>query len=336
MWAAGRVYDCYGLLWAPTLMGNGGWMVALRVVEDGAVAVKVVGRWLGSTNENSNDISAPENALHILRDCVQAKEVWDLIHMPISFYSQDLKTWLSTNLTLNPPVVSHPQLPWQNHFSFILWKIWLKRNNLIFNQLNQPPESSLRESQALDWEFETSLKISSGLISSPISSVCSCLPTAPSLKMNCDASFNSDNSWAGIAGVVRDYAARNWILGFYQKCRVKTACLRELAAIAAGLELIREKGWDRVGVYSHSKQVVDLISKETTIKDINSNILKWCRVQLEDMQHVKVHYEGRNANRAANLLAKYYRTSPNQDVTLVILYDPPEFIRDVILQDKPP
>uniref|UniRef100_A0A803MRR9 Reverse transcriptase domain-containing protein n=1 Tax=Chenopodium quinoa TaxID=63459 RepID=A0A803MRR9_CHEQI len=230
----------------------------------------------------------PKNSLHILRDCDQAKGVWELLHMPPSFFSLPLQEWLFSNLTHSPPTSADVLLPWKTYFSFILWKLWLNRNDCIFNQFNQSREQPLREAQALTWEFHISLRISLGISTPPPSGPCWLPPLQPNVNFNCDVSFTFESEWAGVAGVFRNFSG----------------CGANHGAMVAN--------------------------------DANLNILKSCRDRLERLCLAALYHEGKSSNRLDDQLAKFCRMSPDRGILIVILAEPLDYVRDVLLEDKPP
>lgn len=75
-----------------------------------------------------------ETAIHILRDCPWAKDIWlqSLGIFPSSFSQLPLQPWLETNST-SDNILSGHKLPWKVLFSFLCWYLWLVRNEQIFH-----------------------------------------------------------------------------------------------------------------------------------------------------------------------------------------------------------
>ena len=75
-----------------------------------------------------------ETTIHILRDCPWVKEAW--IHspgiLPLTFFHMPLQAWLRSNST-GDTVMPPTQLPWHTYFPYLCWKLWLARNDRIFN-----------------------------------------------------------------------------------------------------------------------------------------------------------------------------------------------------------
>ncbi|XP_021761126.1 uncharacterized protein LOC110725958 [Chenopodium quinoa] len=129
--------------------------------------------------------------------------------------------------------------------------------------------------------------------------------------------------------VFRDSAGSS-VLGFRMKCRIKSAAMGELLAIYTGLQIAVERRWFTLEFYSDSKQTVECIQDPMVVKDANLVILNACMDLLDNLQMEKLYYVSRNSNKVADNLAKYCRKSPDQNTSIVILHDPPDFIRDVL------
>ncbi|KAK8998834.1 hypothetical protein V6N11_070018 [Hibiscus sabdariffa] len=75
-----------------------------------------------------------ETALHALRDCDAAREIWLQI-LPAAlirpFFDCNLQQWISCNLSATM-VYPLSALPWKLVFVSLAWQIWKRRNDLIF------------------------------------------------------------------------------------------------------------------------------------------------------------------------------------------------------------
>lgn len=76
--------------------------------------------------------SSLENTVHVLRDCMVVKRVWNRI-IPVSsrplFYSLDLKERICQNLMNKGLMISG--INW--FFGLTIWRMWYWRNQFLFN-----------------------------------------------------------------------------------------------------------------------------------------------------------------------------------------------------------
>ena len=88
-----------------------------------------------------------EMTIHILRDCPWAKEAW--IHspgiLPLTFFHMPLQAWLRSNST-GDIVMPPTQLPWCTYFPYLCWKLWLTRNDRIFNNKSRSQQGLIHSS----------------------------------------------------------------------------------------------------------------------------------------------------------------------------------------------
>lgn len=75
----------------------------------------------------------PKSCEHFLRDCVRAKETWLKCTLPQDFFTPDFQSWFSDNI--NSPVIlkNHNNISWVTLFSFLCWRIYIRRNQWVFN-----------------------------------------------------------------------------------------------------------------------------------------------------------------------------------------------------------
>ncbi|KAF7827395.1 Non-LTR retroelement reverse transcriptase [Senna tora] len=88
---------------------------------------------------------APETAIHAVRDCKYAKQLWtNLVRQDQhnKFFGSNLQTWLHENLSIN--MGGGNGLPWSLVFAVTCWICWKQRNDFIFNNKEIDASSSLR------------------------------------------------------------------------------------------------------------------------------------------------------------------------------------------------
>ncbi|CAN1173012.1 Putative ribonuclease H protein At1g65750 [Linum perenne] len=75
-----------------------------------------------------------ESVLHVVRDCTFAGQVWDLLGIP---RSDEIRTCVSIDRWLRV-VLQHDR---STEIGIMCWYLWKARNESIFNNSNEPPES---------------------------------------------------------------------------------------------------------------------------------------------------------------------------------------------------
>lgn len=83
--------------------------------------------------------SADESQLHAIRDCVGVKSVWMEI-LPRSlqtnfFHHSNIADWLVENLCCKSRLGNWAN--WSLTFGIAVWRLWLERNNRVFNSINR-------------------------------------------------------------------------------------------------------------------------------------------------------------------------------------------------------
>ena len=82
-----------------------------------------------------------ESLSHVLKDCPDSISFWNDIMPPqccLNSFNLPFIDWLSSNCTSS---VIHPSshIKWQTVFTFGLWSLWLRRNQVIFKPgINMP------------------------------------------------------------------------------------------------------------------------------------------------------------------------------------------------------
>lgn len=72
-----------------------------------------------------------ETPMHVLRDCVFAKNIWLLYGQSSllpNFFTLPFQSWCKVNLSIS---CLSSYIPWSTVFAFTIWVIWLGRNSFI-------------------------------------------------------------------------------------------------------------------------------------------------------------------------------------------------------------
>ncbi|KAK8488301.1 hypothetical protein V6N11_028605 [Hibiscus sabdariffa] len=202
-----------------------------------------------------------DQSLHVMRDCHVARDFWLQI-LPVAlirpFFDCNLQQWISCNLSAT---ILHPQsrLSWKLVFASLVWQIWKRRNDLIF-QASTPFTDMTIITRSLAWAkyyYEGAMvpKVSTA---SPWPVLLE-VPDPAWIYLNVDgvASFSLSNG--SIGGLFRN-SNDDWIMGFAKAIGYSNNLQAELWALFEGLSLAWKQGFEKVLVRYDSKQVVDLVN----------------------------------------------------------------------------
>lgn len=151
--------------------------------------------------------------MHILRDCKEASEVWQLVLPPSlihTFFSLPLRSWLEYNLSSKEFRDVSPSLP--KRFAVVCWRQWKWRNDFIFT--NSPPPShqidlKLVSLYHLFQQLGLAFSISSNSFEHSSSGVHLTHiawepPSDSTIKVNVDGASKGTSGWAADGWVLRD------------------------------------------------------------------------------------------------------------------------------------
>ncbi|XP_074278178.1 uncharacterized protein LOC141601774 [Silene latifolia] len=247
--------------------------------------------------------SLNESSIHILRDCSFAGDVWSQFNVSHGFFSLDLQPWLHENCT-------SADASWSTLFSFIIWRLWLRRCDLIFSPKPFTPPSLLCNAisaQASAW-------ISAN---HPVPSTTPNYESRPSasrypsswappphdwLKVNVDAAFSSSSLFASIGCVART-SDGSWVRGWSTRLFGPSPFICEVLAIREGL---RFASWSTENflIASDCSNAVNVILSRDPPCGPYTNIILECREQLKASPRLKLVFEKRSANKVADAIAK--------------------------------
>ena len=146
---------------------------------------------------------SPKTIIHILRDCPWAREIQCQAPgiLPLSFFDMPLQDWLQYNATLERATLPH-LIPWRVFFPFTCWKLWLARNERIFNHQSCTQHSLLYSLV----QAATKFHFLAGVVHLTLSCIPQIIrwhtPPYPFLKLNTDGSALGNPGLAGAGGVL--------------------------------------------------------------------------------------------------------------------------------------
>lgn len=92
-----------------------------------------------------------EDIIHVLRDCVEARKVWDHFNAKHELLVGTKDEWCKSNMLSRDPIFN---LSWGEVFPFICYELWLARNMKVFKGIPYPnPIAFARKISFSVWEF---------------------------------------------------------------------------------------------------------------------------------------------------------------------------------------
>ncbi|GKV23781.1 hypothetical protein SLEP1_g33477 [Rubroshorea leprosula] len=274
--------------------------------------------------------NGPETLTHIFRECQYAALFWNsIIPQSISTYNQnlDFKSWIKVNVGVHnsPPSSS----TWPTVFSYAVWSIWYSRNQLVHD--NKHISIFDLKCSTLDRAQEF-IRLQPALTTFQPKTIVSVGWSPPSpgfAKLNTDGSALTNPGIAGAGGLLRDHLGR-WMVGFSRSIGWTTSIAAELWAIRDGLEIAAGKGISKTIVETDSKVAVLLIeSIDTTLHSLGT-LISDCRWLLRLFTDARISHIYREANAAADFLAKLGSTSAND---FVLYEESPPGLSSILYHD---
>ena len=100
--------------------------------------------------------NANESAIHLLRECPYAMQIWRKIGIPTTMeasYNLEMLQWLKANCLSSHDILSNG-VPWKILFAFTVWNLWKHRNRVVFeNSVLNPRLHYTSIKQAVDYFY---------------------------------------------------------------------------------------------------------------------------------------------------------------------------------------
>ncbi|CAN1767631.1 Putative ribonuclease H protein At1g65750 [Linum perenne] len=239
-----------------------------------------------------------EFVLHVVRDCSFASQVWDLMELSRSEAirnEQNVDSWLKE-------VLKHPR---SLDIGILCWYLWKARNELIFKQVIQTPQSIAAKTSVWSNTVKAALGDTRGQVVIPTrrnADIC-WEPGPPSWHiLNSDGSVIPQSGSAAAGGVVRDESGR--AVAAYSvnlgRCSITRA---ELRGILVGLDVVWDIRIRKVAVQVDSKVAISLISEPGEPCHHHAGEVVAIRKLLQRDWEVTISHVYREGNKIADYLA---------------------------------
>ncbi|XP_028767839.1 uncharacterized protein LOC114725488 [Neltuma alba] len=244
-----------------------------------------------------------EDVLHILRDCEYASGLWKhLVHPKYhsAFFATHLRDWFALNLKRDLGNISNGN--WNLLWGVSIWKLWLWRNNSIFNDNFIKPSNPTAVIMQTWRHFVQIQEMNLALNQSRGQVPAWQPPPIGWFKLNVDGAMAMSKKMARCGGVVRDHMG-NWVVGFSHYLATSSAQEAEEWAIYRGLQLAWDCGFKKIIIESDARNIVDLL-KNSTINSRGSLLT----MQISSLMRLDWSLElkaiPREQNQLADALAK--------------------------------
>ncbi|GMI94853.1 hypothetical protein HRI_003154600 [Hibiscus trionum] len=253
-----------------------------------------------------------EDELHVLRDCVISRGLWRQVvdgNVYHNFYTTPLHDWLYMNLVGNG-IVARIMDNWNIFFAILCWKIWQRRNRMIFDPDVVENEDMLRACLCYMNEVVGARTTLSAMVGPPSvvrrgeGSDWKC-PPATWVKLNVDGAVNTTTKAAAIGGVCRTDGG-DWLFGFNRRLGCCSVLNAELWAVLEGLRHAWRCGFHRVEIESDSREAVDCVVAGSRVRTANALVIVIEEYLKRDWE-VAVKCVGRESNAVADWFAKKAR-----------------------------
>jgi ribonuclease HI len=272
-----------------------------------------------------------ETALHVMRDCPIAKEVWTgaiTLQDRGLFFIGDFKHWISVNL--NNMIHWSGRGAWCELWSMSCYYLWTWRNRESHDEDFVRPYRQFHHINNMLSDYRNAAKASDVASDSNQSLVLvRWIPPKPLfVRLNTDGAYK-EHKIAGCGGVLRG-ADGEW-LGGYAKCvGLCSAFVAELWGVVEGLRYAHRLGFRKIQLSVDSAAVVQVLANGTSKSMMGTSLVKQIKMMLEQEWSVEISHSYREANKCADALATL-GCSLSYDI--VVFDSCPEFLRELYLAD---
>ena len=271
------------------------WKIFQRALPVGELlAVRNIG-----TTQNCTRCDTVESINHLFFHCEFARKVWRLALFSTCFDSRgllDLATEWQHLCTLKclPPVgvATGPLAPW------ILWSLWLARNNRIFNNKDATPEEVITKATAAAHEWLQEQKADDKPKTNPPRQS---LPYPNSTILHSDAAWRGDLHLAGLGWTIDEEGQTS---SFMSHCHyVNSPLVAEGLALCEALSCCIAKGLRRILCKSDSLRLIRALHDEAPVSEIYGIVADILNLSLA-FDFVSFAWTQRSENKAADALAR--------------------------------
>jgi ribonuclease HI len=289
---------------------------------------------------NSRGIQCPENcaicndgvedSIHVLflcphnMACWQQEGLWNHINAGLNTSNNIAYILLSILHNLNQEQ--------QANFSVLLWSIWKRRNNKVWNNISETNTTVCERARHFITSWKQAQQIrSSANISQPIQQHIHWeKPSRGRYKCNIDASFSHTRNKVGIGMCIRDDHGRYVAAKTEWLSPILDVEIGEAMGLLSALKWVDELQLRDIDFEMDCKRVVDCLHSSRTYNSELGDILRDCRFILTtSLVNSHVKFIRRQANEVAHRLAREATSLASFHIFINI----PTCIYDIILNE---
>ncbi|XP_048422575.1 uncharacterized protein LOC125469371 [Pyrus x bretschneideri] len=244
-----------------------------------------------------------ESMDHIFRSCRHSPSFWNGVGIPSEVahsFALDFQSWMAINLRTHCSTIHG--LPWNLIFASTLWYCWKGRNNLVFNDGQQPPVSPQKFIFQFARDWYDANKCSSSKPPRQIISIHWIHPPIGRYKINTDGSCKDPFRHISAGGLIRN-SEGDWIKGFAANLGRGTIMEAELWGVFMGLSIAWDEGCRDVILECDSWDAVILIQKPILDSHPLYNLIIDCKEAIGKNWRCEVTHIYREMNVSADHMA---------------------------------
>ncbi|XP_042990668.1 uncharacterized protein LOC122317666 [Carya illinoinensis] len=242
----------------------------------------------------------PETALHALWECPSAQDVWSQCNRRIqkaSFPCHLFKSLLEACLK----TFDEEELV---EFGLTAWKIWKRRNEVVFSNTLSHPSSINQSVKLLITDLDQAHQPARQC--SPPSSVLLAWEAPPQekLKTNWDAGLDKASCKVGVGAVVRNWEGKVLATMRMNHSLYPDPFLAEAYAAHQAALFLKSMGWRDVIMEGDSLQVVNYLNSKEAADSYAGVLIKATRVTLDSFAVWTANHVKRTCNSVAHALCQ--------------------------------
>ncbi|XVF18343.1 hypothetical protein REPUB_Repub11eG0013500 [Reevesia pubescens] len=273
-----------------------------------------------------------ETAIHVLRDCNFAMEVWrhSNLEMDASWsISNNVREWFFQFLERSGKETF-------GLFLMLSWSIWSLRNNILHGGQWQEPSTLVQRSIFLLEEYRKATVVPKGGACNEPAQFQWSPPKEGIAKINFDGAVFQDMGSVGIGVAIRNHKGEVLALLAAKKQSYAEAFLAECIALREALLFALEIGFREVEVEGDS--LLTICAVKNNAEDLENHsfagaIIEFIKKLLPSFRSYKLKHVKRAGNEVANALAHYAKSV---NTFVVWLEDHPSFLSSFLQRDADP
>jgi ribonuclease HI len=271
--------------------------------------------------------SNAESNGHVLWRCDSAKAVWGCCRGPIQKTSVEAEEFFDIFASLCERLEDKDL----ELFASIAYKIWARRNRVVFGGLVLPPSILIKEATDLIEDFRKSREVYSAAgPGGQVSHARWLRPAANSIKLNWDAALDNRKKIMGMGIIARDHSGEVKATMCDVIPYIRDPSVAEALAACRAVQFAHNMGAQSVELEGDAREVMVALGSTAETDSTVGNLVFEARRMLENFPSWRVSHVRRDGNRAAHVLAKFAISQQSQHVCFNLC---PSWLLSVVIAD---